>query len=229
MYQVSFNVWLWSGFSDIIVSFIEKDFSTTRYHLSYPFAWWYISTCCYLFQRGKKPPEDLCPVESIKAFSQVSTHPVWKINLLIFKTSFACFAKTQLIHAAICLQLQMFQFVLFGLHYTLTIHRWHMSLILTKRVVFFACKNRCMCRVNIWNLPFQGLHSASVPGILALDLQDSDPSKAITGMYSWHYCSMFYGTMLISYVPWESIQWFSILQKFSQKFWTHAGELLEKC
>lgn len=26
-----------------------------------------------------------------------------------------------------------------------------------------------------------GLHSASVPGILALDLQDSDPSKAITG------------------------------------------------
>ena len=27
----------------------------------------------------------------------------------------------------------------------------------------------------------QGLHSASVPGILSLDLQDSDPSKAITG------------------------------------------------
>eukprot|EP00795_Rhopilema_esculentum_P015289 gene15289-6501_t len=52
-------------------------------------------------KRGKKPPEDLCPVESIKAFSQVSSHP--------------------------------------------------------------------------------GLHSASVPGILALDLQDSDPSKAITG------------------------------------------------
>jgi len=52
-------------------------------------------------KRGKKPPEDLCPVESIKAFTQISSHP--------------------------------------------------------------------------------GLHSASVPGILSLDLQDSDPSKAITG------------------------------------------------
>jgi len=52
-------------------------------------------------KRGKKPPEDLTPIEDIKSFKQVASHP--------------------------------------------------------------------------------GLHSASVPGILALDLQDSDPSKCITG------------------------------------------------
>ena len=33
------------------------------------------------------------------------------------------------------------------------------------------------------SIRLQGLHSASVPGILALDLQDSDPSKAITGLF----------------------------------------------
>jgi len=52
-------------------------------------------------KRGKKVPEDLTPVDDIKSYKQIASHP--------------------------------------------------------------------------------GLHSASVPGILALDLQDSDPSKAITG------------------------------------------------
>ena len=33
----------------------------------------------------------------------------------------------------------------------------------------------------MFNLCLQGLHSASIPGILALDLQASDTSKVLTG------------------------------------------------